>query len=210
MATLAQLRTEVLAYGFDTTVYSSRITNWLNEAQGRVSRMVDVPALHSTGSISTVAGTAAYSLASTFLRMDRVYYTDMEWVIYPMDPGDLRATQYPTNQTGRPEQYAIVQSGTDLQFTPIPDGVYSVQYEYWRRPATLTNDSDTPEIPSDYHDILVSYALSKCYRSEDDAQMSQFYMAEFQRDVRTYGNDLRGATAVDGPKVLPGTWGDFT
>jgi hypothetical protein len=52
---------------------------------------------------------------------------------------------------------------------------------------------------------MISYALSRAYRSEDDPQMSQFFYAEFMRDLQMLGAD-RQSVVRDGPRQVPGMW----
>jgi hypothetical protein len=210
VATYLQMRTEVLAYGFDTNQYSSRINSWLNEAQSRIARSCEIPKLWTTANISTIVGTGSYTLASNFIRMNKVFHngaTQLE--LMPIDVGELRAmTQGGTSTTvGIPEVYSISAEFT-MTVAPVPDAVYTLTYDYYQRPTDLSADGDISTLPVDYHDLMVSYTLARCYRSEDDAQMSAFYQSEYQRDLQRLRVDLQGTTSKDGPKVIAGTWGD--
>jgi hypothetical protein len=60
--------------------------------------------------------------------------------------------------TGMPVCFTI---GNDrrLLLGPKPDGDYTVSGEYWRSIQTLSADSDEPEMPAEYHMLIVFLAL---------------------------------------------------
>ncbi len=49
----------------------------------------------------------------------------------------------------------------NLYLGPKPDAVYRVTGDYWRGNQTLAADGDTPEMPTDYHPLIVYRALVK-------------------------------------------------
>jgi len=49
----------------------------------------------------------------------------------------------------------------ELHFGPKPNGVYRVNGHYWRSNQTLADDDDVPEMPADYHMLIVYRALVK-------------------------------------------------
>jgi len=198
------MQNEVLAHGFDPNVYRTRIKNWLNEAQGRIARILELPSLYTTSIITTVKDTDTYTLSNA-IRINGI--TDpsspME-LTYINDPADVNYYNYAGQSVGRPEYYTL--SGqSSIRLSPVPDGAYSLTVDYYSAPTTLSADSDTSALPSDYHDIMISYALSRAYRSEDDMQMSQFFYAEFMRDLTQMGAD-RQFVVRDGPRQVPGMW----
>lgn len=48
-----------------------------------------------------------------------------------------------------------------LVFGPVPDAVYTVTGYYWRGPQTLDSDADEPEMPSQFHKLIVYKAMEK-------------------------------------------------
>jgi hypothetical protein len=59
---------------------------------------------------------------------------------------------------GRPQFFAI-QPDKSMVLYPIPDAEYSIAGEYSRKAQTLTNNTDEPLYPSEYHMIAVWRAL---------------------------------------------------
>jgi hypothetical protein len=123
---------------------------------------------------------------------------------YVEDPADIAYNNQAGQSVGEPQYYTL-SSGTTLRLSPIPDAVYSLTLDYYKAPSALSTDTDVSAIPSDYHDVMISYALSRAYRSEDDMQMSQFFYAEFMRDLQMLGAD-RQFVVRDGPRQVPGMW----
>ena len=79
---------------------------------------------------------------------------------------DLQVVDYDTfrsitkNQsyTGEPSMIALTPA-KNIALDPIPDDIYVVNFEYQKRPQTLTDNTDEPELWPEYHDIIVSKAL---------------------------------------------------
>lgn len=73
--------------------------------------------------------------------------------------GDFRAIyQVGTEQTGTPINFSIT---PDLKIIlgPTPSAVYTLRGEYQKSNQTLSVDADTPEMPTDYHMLIVWEAL---------------------------------------------------
>jgi hypothetical protein len=198
------LQNEVLAHGFDANTYRSRIKNWLNEAQSRIGRILELPNLYTTSTITTSSGTDTYDLPTDVIRINGVTNPNSpSELAYVNDPADVNYYNQAGQNMGEPQYYTY--TGTSLRLAPIPDATYSLTVDYYKSPTTLSNDTDTSVLPSDYHDVMISYALSRAYRSEDDMQMSQFFYAEFMRDLNQMGAD-RQSVVRDGPRQVPGSW----
>lgn len=54
----------------------------------------------------------------------------------------------------------------ELYLASPPDSTgYTVEGELWRGSVPLINDTDTPLIPEEYHDIIIKFALLEYYRA---------------------------------------------
>lgn len=208
--TFAELKTEVLAYGFDANAYSTRVGNWLNEAQARIARRLNLRELATTTTVTTVAGTTAYSLPGDFIRVEAVIdqTSGNSFLLDPRPAEHLRDLSF----SGRPQYYSLGAEG--LLVWPNPDAAYTLEARYFKNPPQMSADGDVPGIPGDYHDLLVSYALSRAYRSEDDAQMSTFHYNEFMRDLLQMAadrqdNEMAESNQIAGMYGPRGGWGDW-
>jgi len=64
------------------------------------------------------------------------------------------------SDTGRPRIFTVDESQKVLVY-PTPDAAYTLEGLYYKAPQTLAADSDTPECPSEFHDIIKYKALMK-------------------------------------------------
>lgn len=48
-----------------------------------------------------------------------------------------------------------------LHLGPTPNGIYRISGSYWKSNQTLADDDDIPEMPEDYHQLIVWRALTK-------------------------------------------------
>lgn len=101
----------------------------------------------STSNIAVVSGTEAYSLPNDFYKLRAVFLRDsgqtQRWRLYrddlqDFDNGDLDF--YPTNQL-RYMRYRIL--GSNIYFSPIPNGSATVQLFYVPEMTKLSADGDT-------------------------------------------------------------------
>ncbi len=54
-----------------------------------------------------------------------------------------------------------VDRNDNLRVGPTPDGIYRISGTYWKSLQTLAADTDTPEMPADYHMLIVWRAITK-------------------------------------------------
>jgi hypothetical protein len=98
-----------------------------------------------------------------------------------------------------PRYYAMASDGFVLW--PTPDDSYDLTIRYYGNITPLSADADVSAINPDWHDVMVSFALYEAYKAEDDAQMSQYHYANFQRDLQLLGSD-RMAETMDKPQPV--------
>lgn len=78
-----------------------------------------------------------------------------------------------THTAIRPSVYALAPDGT-IRFGPKPDIAYRVRGEYRKTPQILAANSDTPELPDRFHDMIVWRAIMLIGgHDETDAQYQQ-------------------------------------
>lgn len=141
---------------------------------------------------TTIAGVQAYSptaagIAARFdrwnprtIRLNRTGPQDeipLEYISYD----EFRAI-YLTGP--RPESRPSVVSITpadELIFGNIPDAVYTVTGEYQKSLQVLTTDADVPEMPTQYHDAILYWALTKYARFESAPEVYQDAMDNYRR-----------------------------
>lgn len=198
---LAQIRTEVLNTGFDQSVFGARINQYVNDGQNRIARYVEWFGAEGVYLIPIVAGTSSYAWPSDLARVRNVFNTATN---NELQYAGLRDIDRSVTSTGEPGFFAV--DGPNLHLYPTPDSsTYSLELRYWKLPPALVNDTDVPALPPDYHYVLISYALWKCYEREDDPQMAQYHEGEFKKLLAELKTDLTFPTS-DEPVQVRGMW----
>jgi hypothetical protein len=105
---------------------------------------------------------------------------------------------------GSPVRYAAV--GADLvALYQQPAAAVSLTLTYARAPAALAADTDVPEIPSEYHPQMVSYAIYRLRQVEGANGLAAALplLAEFLAAATEYGNFMRARNIGAGYDALP-------
>lgn len=63
-----------------------------------------------------------------------------------------------TQNTDRPIEWAITPAKA-IVFGPAPDDTYTVRGEYFHRANTMAANTDTPEMPEEYHELIAWWAV---------------------------------------------------
>jgi hypothetical protein len=72
--------------------------------------------------------------------------------------------------TGVPVVYMIFENLITLFPTPAVSTAAAMKLYYQRTPVDSLLTSDTPDIPSIYHELLVTYCLKQAYEMDEDAE----------------------------------------
>jgi len=149
-----------------------------------------------------------YALAADFWRISdlRLFSSDMN--IPLVGPMEFRRLNVRNDVVGRPKYAAIIElapSGTAAMrprvvFTPVPDQVYSIPYQYattylassstGTAQEALSADADEPIVPLRYRHAIVLNALYHWYRDHKDDSRSQETKAEYVEIMTRVMNDL--------------------
>lgn len=181
-----ELQNEVLTYGFDDND-RSQVKRFLNEGEARISRSLAVflPVWQKQEVIATVAGTKELDLPEDFRAVRRIVFEDTNYRIpeslEPLDEVFLEIT-------GRPS-YFYVDEGK-VKFYPTPSSALNIIFKYYSRPKGMTDNFDRPELPEDYHHILVTYAVGRMFRLKRQQQDAQSYFQEYVAQIQEMRTDL--------------------
>jgi hypothetical protein len=126
----------------------------VNYAVQRLGAARAWPWLNSEATAATVAGTATVTIPSSARRVRWVAIEDD--VLDRRQRADLiRFSDAAGN--GRPNRYALKDS-TTLLLSPTPDAIYTVTFGLVIPEPALSSGTDTPLLPSQFHDVIVLYA----------------------------------------------------
>lgn len=164
------------------------VVEWVQAAYEDVQNMSPLwEFLRSDFSFNTIASAPTYTLSATGLTGLQSWRTaDYESIsCYLAATGiagqqalekisweDMRGSRFfgsSSTQSGRPTEYAI-KPDKSIVFWPVPDAVYTVVGEYYKKPQTLANNTDEPIFPEAYHMVLVWLAMrySGAYQAAPD------------------------------------------
>lgn len=155
--------------------------------------------LKKSATITTVADQEQYDLPSDFHKaiQAKVGSFMMEYAV----ENKLDKLYATTADSGQPYYYYIDSEAGKYGLYPIPSGVYSGKLSYYAIPATMSADSDTPDIPELFHEAIV---LGACYRVFDqmnDFEMRTHYYALFRQMLNEIANDI--ATRQSSDQAVP-------
>ena len=91
------------------------------------------------------------------------------WYTVKSVDSDTSITTYETLPTiAAGSAYEIKLDNIVVQLYQIPNSAKTLYYRYFRKPAPLANDYDSPDMPSDYHHLLSWGALSELLSQKGD------------------------------------------
>jgi hypothetical protein len=201
--TLADLRTEALGNDFNSAVYSTRTTQYINEALRRVDRQVRLPVREGTQTFVTSAGTNTLTLPLFRARVISLRNTDDRDPLLNVDIGEIDQA---ADATGKPTAYAFY--GGQVTLYPTPDAAYNLELRYRATGAEFTDDTQTTGMvgfPNDYAGLLVTYARWRLYVAEDDPAMAQVWEQDFRTQLGELKADIQRQSS-DMPRQVPSMW----
>lgn len=98
-----------------------------------------------------------------------------------------RALPNPTsNGTSAPSQWRVFNQ--DIIVYPLSDVAYTLKLKYIKEPAELVIDSDVPEIPESFGEILVLAGFKRALEHNDDYDQAQIIQLQIDEKVDTMDN----------------------
>lgn len=187
-----------------------RIVDWVAQAYAEIqAKHTEWRWLRSKFSVNTVANDDTYAgtdcadsrLAAAITRFARWLPFDengyanvmiyksadgigtQRWLPF-MPWANFRAIYALGTQTAAPPAFCTIDPQNNLVLGPKPDGIYVVTGEFQMSAQSLAADGDTPEMPSDFH-MLVVYEAMKKYGAFEAA------VEVFQRGAHEGGGMMR-------------------
>lgn len=219
-ATRADLSDMVCANSFSAAKYGEFVKAWLNDAVLAICRRLqiqrgwEVLAYDATGAVTQPqlpffqvdeVWTASPGAAASGLDAFR---TRAQWPIRPLPPHGLSAVAAGST----PVFYVVTRDSSaskrypQLALTVEPVTVPGfVAVTGLQRPAVMDADTSLTGLGADFDRAVVAWTKSRCFESEDDIQMAQFWD---QRYIAALAEAIEGADVDDGPVVVQGTWDD--
>ena len=151
-----------------------RVVNWVTRATTEIEGLwFDWDFLHVFHSFNTVVGVRDYPAPSDFNFWDnRTAKIIARNQPIPFIQWTRKKLDVTEEIDGDPYIFTILPDKS-IPLYDTPDSVLQIDIEYWMRPTSLVNNSDTPAIPEQFRDIIVAKALQYYanYESADEAKV---------------------------------------
>lgn len=167
MASLSTLRTQVrrLILEQDTTnthFPDAELNDYLNQAIQFLGTQMEWPFVTSTA--TAIQSQELYAVPDDFIALVEAYFDNTKLLILERDDMSGVSTSWQEDPDGKPRiAYRADQSTIGLY--PAPDSVnagLTIQMQYIQIPATLTQDTDVPNLHAAYQICLPFYAAFLC------------------------------------------------
>lgn len=220
--TLQQLRTMTYAllredssntHFSDTTV----IDGFLNEGMEYAAVFIEYP--RDLVSVLAQSGVGSYPNPTDNLVLRTAYFGNRDTMTGDIRPlkvisEETLKTIYPSwlDQTSgstadRPE-YVIQLDRKTIYVYPRPNAnavanSRKIWLNYNYVPTPMSQDSDTPDLPVPYHNLLPDYALHRCYIALQNVQLSETMFKSFMAKIQ----QLKSAVTKETKEGLAFQWG---
>lgn len=163
--------------------------NWIKQAHNNICLLhTDWNFLWTEYSESLVVGNTtipAHSGSETVKKWDRGSFflnmsTDgaqLDWMDWPTFRKAVRAG-YGNRSNGKPTTFTIKPDNTVLLDNPSDD-TYTLDAAFWKRPTVLSADGDVPDLPQEYHRLIICEAAIKYANKEAAIEIIQGMEAEY-------------------------------
>ena len=194
MATLADLRTEFAARGFDYLA-ATRLNSYLNDAY-----LVDICEQENWPFLLATASGNMPLTISDLRTVESVIDGTNAYKLAPLDPRTI-TDDYDTDLTTAGTAYLYYPtSATALAVYPT-NTTATFRVRYWKVPPTLSGDSDTPIIPTRFHSLIVDGAVARAYEDSDE-----WDAAAIARDRFLQRLDVMRASVMGADSGGPSDW----
>jgi len=144
----------------------------------------------TSGSVSTTANVEFTDLPSTCTLLKKLTDSDGNTVKHNHD------SQFDHTATStEPLRFDV--KGRKIWWNPKPDTVYTYTAYYHYQPTDLSADSDVPELPPNFHDIL-AYGAAVKSRLAKDEQIAE-YMAIYEQKKQNLLHQI-GISQTNNPR----------
>jgi hypothetical protein len=153
------------------------------------------PFNHTTGSKTLVAGTSRYDIPTTAKTVDYETFRLTKDSTLGSHGGGLTFLDYKeyvdrfidqedddTLQGGVPRSVVRTPDNNFILY-PYPDKAYTLKYEYYNNPTTLTAASDVPAIPELYRAIVADGATAYAYQFRGETDQYQLNWQRFNDGI---------------------------
>lgn len=204
MATVQEIRENVLAYGFSSANFTSRINRWIDEAQRVMFRKAGLRMKEEAYEFETVAGTKEYSLPSKFGSIVSLFNHTTEPHENLVEIESIKEYDEMEETKGEPVNYIIHKN--QIYIWPIPSSVYKLTLRYNIVPSSIAaENSASPTIAEDFIYLIEEYVLFKCFGAEGDIELANYHKGLFDTGMVDFVG-MMNTDSRDGVRQIEGAW----
>lgn len=197
-----QLLAQQLSGSMQKTILPPNLAyHWLTRGSYQIAyRLLCLEGVSST---VTTAGTAAYTLPDDFLKVISVVYDDNM-----LTELDHALVSYVDTNQATPSNY-VIQHPEAIRLYPIPDAIKNLYIHYYRRPATISADGDSIDLPEELAQLCVEYAVWRLYQTfqpELAPMMWETFQANFKMHEKTAERQVTSQIVSPKDDFFGGEW----
>lgn len=184
---LAGIRQRVLVDKLDDDEFDPNIVdNFINDAQRDIFNQFELPFMEKIFSGTITAGSVMFKFPDDVAMIQSQVITGPDGTQRNIAPGYMGFrdfnTKFPTplNNNPGPIYNWTLYGGNMLTSVPT-DQEYTMTLFYIRKPKTLTEDTDVPEIPEEFSELLVLGAFRRVQERNEDYDLAASTEAEYQK-----------------------------
>lgn len=200
--TLSEIRTEVMSRAGDNSLTSTQIDRWVNLAINQAASRGSFAWNIATKSTDTTTnGTREYALPSDFKRMISVKIGTASGTTEP-NATELGFVRYEDKDTGETGFY-LNPSNDYYGILPTPSTTgLPIYLKYYQIPTALSATTDEPPFPTNYHELVIYFALKKYWEVSDDFGKAVYYDREFENMIDQMKTDLMNRAVGSRPRMM--------
>ena len=168
-----------------------RLVNWINQAWLDIqNERADWSFMWTSGQTDTVAGsqTAVLLPDCRAIAPDTVYLGATKLEVVGWSTFDQLYRRQTTQ--GQPRACSIRPDGL-LALSPIPDAVYTINYDYFKKPSLMAEVTDVPgALPERFHNAIVWLAMKYYGEYEQDGDVVTIANAGYRKEALLMANEL--------------------
>ena len=180
------------------------VTIFLNEGQRRLAGALDWPWLKAVDDTLTIASPATASfLPADFARARALVIEDEDTKLAEISDQEAWERWGDDIPTGSARVWWLSStSAPNLNIAPSPSGTTNLKLYYWKAPTDLSAGGDTPVFASQFHGVLVDWALHRVWQREEDytkaGRHEEWYNRTLNDMARFYFNQSQDHPMVFG------------
>lgn len=169
----------------------SQVNTWLNNAQKEVQKLLNQAFEgHSLRPVQTtlVVNQREYQLPEDFKRLHRLEFIQqgtniINYLLQRLQKITRNQQDMLPNNVGTPAAYYFM--GNYIVLVPAPDTPYVMRMEYEYLLANMVADGDTPDLPTQYHEMIALYAARKgLLKDGRDVKTVQLEIDDFETGLK--------------------------